>query len=626
MRYLLLVLLIPFYVQSQIVISTDVLIIGGGTGGTAAGIQAARYGAKTIIAEPTTMLGGMLTAAGVSCTDGNDALPSGMWQQFRQALYQHYATRKLNTGWVSNTNFEPGVADSIFKAWAAAVPNLTVKYQWQFIKIIKKHNRVIGAVFEAANKKQYTVLSKIVIDATELGDVLKASGAAYNVGMDDPLATGETEARQQNNIIQDLTWAAILKDYGPGADKTIEKPAGYDETLYYCCCTDAPCNATSWNGDKQKMLNYGKLPRSKNATQDKYMLNWPPHGNDIYINVVEASTAERNKAYEKAKQHTLGFIYFLQTRLGMKHIGLADDELNNGMALIPYNREGRRVKGLVQLTANHLKNPYNYNLYKTGIAVGDYPIDHHHARYPGKVPEIEFPAVPAFNIPMGCVIPAQIHGLLVCDKSISVSNIVNGSTRLQPVVLLTGQAVGVIAALCVQQNIAPAKLPIRKLQQALLNEQVFLLPFSDVSPAETYWQAIQKTAATGILQGHGKAQGWANKMLFFPDSLITMQTLAKGLHQFEPRFPLSKYDSTNFLTIAQAWQMIAEMHHLYRQRLQIPHKYPSVVNNEYRKILGDAGFSLNSDSRFITRKEVAVLLNGLAENPFNKPVSINGDF
>ncbi|MDX1936998.1 MAG: FAD-dependent oxidoreductase [Flavihumibacter sp.] len=549
-----------------------------------------------------------------------------MWQQLRQALYQHYATRKLNTGWVSNTNFEPSVADSIFKAWAAAIPNLTVKYQWQFIRVIKKDNRVIGAVFEAANKKQYAILSKIVIDATELGDVLKASGAAYNLGMDDPLKTGEAEARQQNNIIQDLTWAAILKDYGPGADKTIEKPAGYNETLYYCCCTDAPCSETSWNGDKQKMLNYGKLPRSKGATQDKYMLNWPPHGNDIYLNVVEASTEERNIAYEKAKQHTLGFIYFIQTRLGMKHIGLADDELNNGMALIPYNREGRRVKGLVQLTTNHLKNLYNYNLYKTGIAVGDYPIDHHHARYPGKVPEIEFPAVPAFNIPMGCVIPAQIQGLLVCDKNISVTNIVNGSTRLQPVVLLTGQAVGVLAALCVQQNIPPAKLPIRKLQQALLNEQVFILPFSDVSPHETHWQAVQKMAATGILQGHGKAQGWANKMYFYPDSLINMQTLAKGLHQFEKRFPLSKYNSINWLTAAQAWQMIEEMHHLYRQRLQIPHKYPSVVHDEYKKILGNAGFSFNSNSRFITRKEVAVLLNSLAANPFNKPVSINGDF
>ena len=37
--------------------------------------------------------------------------------------------------------------------------------------------------------------------------------------------------------------------------------------------------------------------------------------------------------------------------------------------------------------------------------------------------------------------------LIVCEKGISVTNIVNGTTRLQPVVMLTGQGAGVLAAL-----------------------------------------------------------------------------------------------------------------------------------------------------------------------------------
>ena len=43
-------------------IATQVLVIGGGVGGTAAAIQSARMGVKTILIEPTIMLGGMLTA------------------------------------------------------------------------------------------------------------------------------------------------------------------------------------------------------------------------------------------------------------------------------------------------------------------------------------------------------------------------------------------------------------------------------------------------------------------------------------------------------------------------------------------------------------------------------------
>ncbi|HQW44963.1 MAG TPA: FAD-dependent oxidoreductase, partial [Chitinophagaceae bacterium] len=84
-------LALPFLLPAQRMVKsleTDVLVIGGGVGGTAAAIQSARLGVKTILIEPTLMLGGMLTAAGVSCTDGNDQLPSGMWEEFRQALYK----------------------------------------------------------------------------------------------------------------------------------------------------------------------------------------------------------------------------------------------------------------------------------------------------------------------------------------------------------------------------------------------------------------------------------------------------------------------------------------------------------------------------------------------------------
>jgi hypothetical protein len=514
-------------------VNADVLVIGGGTGGTAAAIQSARMGVKTILIEETNMLGGMLTAAAVSCTDGNDQLPSGMWEEFRQALYKYYRRSKLNSGWVSNTNFEPHVADSIFKAWVLAEKNLGVFYLHSFESVMKKGNQITGAYF--ANMKEETGLrvnAKIVIDATELGDVFAKAGAAYDLGMDDPKESGEKEAREKNTIIQDLTWAAVLKDYGPGADKTIARPANYDSTLYFCSTSDAPCNGKPYAFNIKKVLEYGKLPRSPGATTDKYMLNWPPHGNDYYLNVVEESYEQRTVSYEQAKLQTLGFIYFLQTQLSMKHIGFADDELNNGMALIPYNREGRRVKGVVRLNINHLKNPYDYNLYRTGISVGDYPVDHHHGRYPGKVPELEFPPIPSFNVPLGCLIPEEIEGLIVCEKGISVSNIVNGSTRLQPVVLLTGQAAGVLAAKSIKEKKKIRDINLRIVQEELLKLKCYLMPFVDVKPDDPHWEAIQKVGVTGILKGVGKSEGWANKMFFYPDSLVTYSEFHSGLRRF----------------------------------------------------------------------------------------------
>ena len=116
----------------------DVCIIGGGTSGTAAGIQAARLGAKTVIVEETAWLGGMLTSAGVSATDGNHDLPSGLWAEFRQKLYDYYGgAKEVQTGWVSNTQFEPHIGANIFKEMAAKETYLTVYLKSKLLSIKK---------------------------------------------------------------------------------------------------------------------------------------------------------------------------------------------------------------------------------------------------------------------------------------------------------------------------------------------------------------------------------------------------------------------------------------------------------------------------------------------------------
>jgi len=606
--------------------TTDVLVIGGGTGGTAAAIQCARMGVKTVLVEETNMLGGMLTAAGVSCTDGNDQLPSGMWEEFRQALYKHYGRNKLNTGWVSNTSFEPHVGDSIFKSWATKDTNLIIIYNYHFEEIIKEGNSVAGAYFGNEEKGALQIKAKIMIDGTELGDVFAKAGVAYDVGMDDATVSGEMEAKQKNNIIQDLTWAAVLKDYGAGTDKTIPRPSEYDSTKYFCSTADAPCQGKPYQFDTKKVLDYGKLPRSPGAMHDKYMLNWPIHGNDFYLNAVEMSLEARAQGYKLAKQQTLGFVHFLQTTLGMKNIGLADDELNGGMALIPYNREGRRVKGVVRLNINHLKNPYDYTLYRTGISVGDYPVDHHHGQYPGKVPQIEFPKIYSFNVPLGCLIPEKVEGLVVCEKGISVTNITNGSTRLQPVVLLTGQAAGVLAAKSIKEKKRVRDVSVRSVQDELLKLKCYLMPFVDVKPDDPHWEAVQKAGATGILTGVGKSEGWANKTFFYPDSTITDSDLKKGLIEFEKTFPKNYPVVNKKLSVAEAWKMITDMQHFLRVRLGIPHKYPSVVANEWKHTFITRLKEENVDgNRFVTKKELAVMIDDLAQNPFIQNVNFTGE-
>jgi hypothetical protein len=354
------------------------------------------------------------------------------------------------------------------------------------------------------------------------------------------------------------------------------------------------------------------------------MLNWPAHGNDTYLNVVEKSNELRAASYEQAKQHTLGFIYFMQTELGMKNIGLADDELNGGVALIPYNREGRRVKGMVRMNINHIKNPYDHTLYRTGISVGDYPVDHHHAQYPGKVPEIEFPHIPSYNIPMGALIPESIEGLIVCEKGISVTNIVNGTTRLQPVVLLTGQSAGVIAAKSVQTKKKFREIPVRFVQEELLKAKCYLMPFVDVKPDDPHWEAMQKVGVTGILKGVGKSEGWANKMYFYPDSTIMGIDFRNNFKKFSPG--IESFNSDSLFKISDAFAF-AE---LYKKKASSKRKISMTDLDDVRimqkKIWLDMGLNNYEYDRPITKRELAVLLDKYGNTFSEIQPSLNGSW
>jgi len=585
---------------------TSVLVIGGTTGGTSAGIQSARMNVPTIIVEETPWLGGMITAAGVSATDGNHELYSGIWEEFRTKLRAHYGgAAALATGWVSYTQFEPHIGDQIFKTMAGAEKQLSVIYGYHVTEILKKGKQVAGAIFENENRDRLKILAKVVIDATDLGDGLAMAGAAYDLGMEARTVTGEKCAPEKaNDIIQDLTWAAILKDYGKGADKTIAKPRNYNPDLYKGACTsedDAMLN------DCQKMLNYGRLPNNK------FMINWPIKGNDIYLNVVEMDWSQRKEALQPARDKTLGFIYYIQTELGFKHIGPADDEFPTAdqLALVPYHREGRRLRGITRLTITDIMNRYDgQSLYRAGISVGDYPVDHHHGCNP-KAPEIHFPAVPSFNIPLGALIPEKIDGLIVADKAISVSNIINGATRLQPCVLLTGQAAGVIAALSVKNKQQARDINIHAVQQALLDANAYLMPLIDVNPTDKAFQAIQRVTVSGILKVKGESFQWANRSWFYPDSTVTVKVFSEGLKTFDTNEEVESDNSV--LTLGKAADMLSKF--LKRDlKLEIQGVWSSRMNRK------------SDENLPLTRRELSVLTDELIR-PFKiKSVGFDGNW
>ena len=450
----------------------DVVVVGGGTGGTAAAIEAARDGAHVLVIEESPWLGGMLTSAGVSAIDGNYRLRGGIFGEFTDSLAARYGGYDaLKSGWVSNILFNPSVGADIL-ANMAGEAGVEARFGTT-VTGIRGHWRLTLSDGSRVN-------ARILIDGTELGDIALEAGA---------------EELQDRVTLQDMTYVAVVKQYDH--DVTMEEPQDYNPDLYRDCCSTWP---------PEMMLSYGALP------DGHIMLNWPQNGNDIYLDYLNMP---REEVYRQAKNRTLGYIYYLQTELGYKNIGIAHDVFPtaDGLPFYPYYRESRRFAGRDTMTLEAARRPYDFDLYTRAVAVGDYPVDHHHNQNPRReeLSHLWYGKIPSFSVPLGVLVPVGVEDLLMADKNISVSWEMNGATRLQPVVTGLGQAAGALAAIAVKTGRHPSEVPALEVQEVLLDHGCYLLPFLDLKPGDPGFRELQEKGIKGEVKGTGRSIDWSNE-------------------------------------------------------------------------------------------------------------------
>lgn len=490
-------------------LTAEVLVVGGGTGGTAAAIQAARRGAKTILVSEFGWAGGMLTSAGVSAPDGNEliAFQTGIWGAFLQEL----ANRQpggLDHGWVSFFTYEPRIGAEIFADWIAQLPNLQWIQGQTPEAVLVQESCVTGVRFQSV-----TVRATITIDATELGDLLALAHIPHRWGWElqsefnEPSAPISPNTLTQRYPVQAPTWVVVMRDFGTQTAPKIPQPPHYDAAKFQSALAQHTPEA---------FLNYGRLPGNR------FMINWPIAGNDYGEGVGRLVQAEEKRweFLDEAFCHAQGFAHFIQTQFGQRY-GLAEDTFPDAVigggafALHPYYRESRRLIGMTTLHEQDILPkgqvaPLPIRVTAQGceiaentcqsIAIGNYANDHHY-------PSGDIPLKPKsirwggrwsgtpFTIPYGCLVPQTVDGFLVGEKNISVTHIANGATRLQPVVLGIGQAAGMAAALCVEHQCQPRALSVRSLQNALLEDSIApaaVIPLFNLPPSHPDWLKWQR--------------------------------------------------------------------------------------------------------------------------------------
>ncbi len=158
--------------------TADVLVVGGGTGGTTAAIQAARRGAKTILVSEFPWLGGMLSSAGVCAVDGNEleAFQTGIYGAFLQELLSRQL-EGLDNCWASFFSYHPQIGAQIFADWVAQLANLQWISERVPLEMLRQGNCVTGVRFS-----DFTVKAKVTLDGTELGDLLTLADIPFRWG------------------------------------------------------------------------------------------------------------------------------------------------------------------------------------------------------------------------------------------------------------------------------------------------------------------------------------------------------------------------------------------------------------------------------------------------------------
>jgi len=480
-----------------------VLVWGGGCGGVAAALQAARAGADTLLLTPGSWLGGMVSAAGVCCPDGNELSPwqTGLWGAFLRALAMA-EPEGLDHNWVSCFGYRPATAEAILRGWVRSERRLQWWPDCQVESVRRRGDRIESLTIRrlgtlgAGQEEWGDVAVDLVIDGSDRGDLFPLAEAPFRLGWEARETWGEPSAPWQRELesnsffqrqpVQSPTWVVMGRLQGPSPQERADLPAPFQ----------GACDAFGL----ERTLHYGRLPGGL------VMLNWPLQGNDWHHGLERALGGGPARAFphggaeqalaEAMREHSQHFAQVLQQASGGSLVPAAvfpDPvaassgalEGPGSLALMPYWREGRRLVGLEVVVEQHLLPaaagaaaaplPFDARGECSAIAVGNYANDHH---YPGA----DWPLAPKscrwggrwsgtpFTVPYGALVSATVANLLAADKAISVSHMANGATRLQPLVLNLGQAAGQAAALCLQQGIEPAALPVKLLQQALIRD------------------------------------------------------------------------------------------------------------------------------------------------------------
>ena len=460
-------------VPSSIDEQYDVIVIAGEPEGVAAAVSAARNGAKTLLIEEKEELGGLFTYGMLNFIDypkgsEGDTVTTGIYQEWRKLIGNDVAF-----------GIEEGKA--MFYKLVSEEENLTFLPQTIVTEAIVENNTVTALTIENKNGEQ-TISADTFIDASQDADFAVMAGAPYFLGAAD---IGNPDRKMAVTLmihLQDVNWLGVLE-------------AVRKETFGY-----ARMNLTAaWGFD-----DLHKTYQPVNPNTRLRGLNLVKDGDEYYINALQIfgidglDDASKAEAIEIGKAETEHIVAYLRENFP----GFEDAKIASYPTEL-YVRETRHIEAEYQVTMADVWTNRNHEDY---IAYGAYPVDVQ-AQTPldyGFV--LSAPA--HYGIPFRSMIPKEIDGLLVVNRSAGYSSLAAGSARIVPTGMGVAEAAGVAAVLAQKENKSFRELSkstefAKKVREQLNEQGAFVKKLEADYPYKGEWydEAVQTLINKGLVVG-----------------------------------------------------------------------------------------------------------------------------
>jgi hypothetical protein len=419
----------------NVLLECDVAVTGGGPAGMAAAIGAARAGAKTVIIERFSCLGGNITIASVECPSWyrqkDTTMPGGVQQEIEDRMVALDAAVPVSirpsTGLSYDTEIFKQMADDYMLE-----NGVRPLYHCMGVMPYMEGGVIKGVITESKSGRQ-AVLAKRVVDCTGDADIAFRAGVPCLKG--DPLQPGTLKFFASRVDLKKLDAAM---DLDPGSrDPKIHK------LLYR---------------PFEKAVEAGEAPL-KNSYNRLYYTPMPPCDVNINLGTYDrdldgTDVLSLTDSEIKLRKETLEVLRRLR-KYGTEE-GFAEAKLRN-YAMAVGVRETRRIAGDYTITFDDVLGRARFE-----DTIGVFPV------YGDNEWTKEIPYTDAyFQIPFRIIVPRNVENLLVAGRCISGDRSAIPTTREMDFCMVTGQAAGAASSLSIRQDVEVRKVDIGLLQTEL---------------------------------------------------------------------------------------------------------------------------------------------------------------